>query len=50
MSTPQEKPNPTDPEEKAKKEEVEGRKSEDTTTVPQDGVTPDTTSVPQDDA
>ena len=48
MSTPQEKPNPTDPEEKAKKEEVEGRKTEDPTSVPQDRATP-STSVPQDD-
>lgn len=49
MSTPQKKPNPTEPEENAKKAEVEGRKAElDTTTVPQDGVTPDTTTVPQD--
>ncbi|HEY8835404.1 MAG TPA: hypothetical protein VIM09_07435 [Chthoniobacterales bacterium] len=49
MSTPQEKANPTDAEEKATKSEVEGRKAKrDTTTVPQDGVAPDT-SVPQDD-
>jgi hypothetical protein len=42
MSTSQEKTNPTDPEEKAKKSEVGGR-----TTVPRDDLTPNTT-VPQD--
>ena len=49
MSTPEQKVKPTAAEEKATKSEVEGRKAtRDTTTVPQDGVTPDT-SVPQDD-
>jgi len=50
MSTPQENPNPTKPEEKATESEVEGRKSKfDPTTVPQDEAMP-TTTVPQDDA
>jgi hypothetical protein len=48
MSTPEEKANPTDAKEKARKSEVAGRSAEPSTTVPQDGVTPDT-SVPQDD-
>jgi hypothetical protein len=44
MSTPQEKANPTDAEEKAEKSEVGGR-----TTVPRDDLTPNTT-VPQEKA
>jgi hypothetical protein len=51
MSTPQEKANPTDAEEKVTEPEVAGRTSEpDSTTVPQDGAIPDATTVPQDDA
>ena len=50
MSTPNEKVNPTEAEEKANESEVAGRKSEpDSTTVPQDGAISSTT-VPQDDA
>jgi hypothetical protein len=50
MSTPEEKANPTDAEEKPTKPEVGGR-----TTVPRDNPTPNTsvpqdTTVPQDDA
>lgn len=47
MDTPQEKPDPTDAEEKATQSEVEGRTSEPNTSVPQDGAIPNT-SVPQD--
>jgi hypothetical protein len=48
MSTPQQNPNPTKPEEKATESEVVGKSKQDPTTVPQDRDMP-TTTVPQDD-